>query len=283
MDDFGFRFGGIARLYGQAALERLRCSHVLVVGIGGVGSWTVEALARTGVGRLTLVDLDDVCVSNINRQLHALDDTIGRSKAEVMAARARGISPGIRVDAVAEFFNADNALRLLGMDSSISGARPDVVVDAIDSMSNKARLIALCHGASIPVVVCGAAGGRRDPTQVRISDLANVTHDRLLSEVRKRLRKEHGFPRDGRRLRIDCVHSAEAQVFPGTDGAVCAERPEVDGADLRLNCASGFGSATFVTGTFGFAAAARAVAILTAGSAAASGGAKSPDEPSERT
>ena len=270
MDDFGFRFGGIGRLYGQEALARLRRSHAMVIGIGGVGSWTVEALARTGVGRLTLVDLDEVCVSNVNRQLNALDDTVGNAKVEVMAARVRSISPGVRVDAIPEFFTADNAARLLGLEPGQEEDRPDVVVDAIDSMNNKVRLIARCHAAGIPRVVCGAAGGRRDPTQVRISDLALVTHDRLLSEVRKRLRKEHGFSRDGRRLKIDCVHSAEAQVFPGNDGTVCSERPETDGAGLRLNCASGFGSATFVTGAFGFAAAARAIGRLTASSAPAS-------------
>ena len=263
MSDFDFRFGGIARLYGTAALSRFRAAHVMVVGIGGVGSWVVEALARSGIGRLTLVDLDEVCVSNINRQLHALDSTVGRSKVEVMVERVRTISPEARVEGRVEFFTADTASRLLGLETdSISEDRPDFVVDAIDAMSNKVRLIALCQGAGIPLVVCGGAGGRRDPTEVRVADLATVTHDRLLSEVRKRLRREHGFSRTSKKLRIECVHSAEAPVFPGRDGQVCATRASDNEMPLRLNCESGFGSATQVTGTFGFAAAARVLARL---------------------
>ena len=263
MSDFDFRFGGIARLYGTAALSRFRAAHVMVVGIGGVGSWVVEALARSGIGRLTLVDLDEVCVSNINRQLHALDSTVGRSKVEVMVERVRTISPEARVEGRVEFFTADTASRLLGLETdSISKDRPDFVVDAIDAMSNKVRLIALCQGAGIPLVVCGGAGGRRDPTEVRVADLATVTHDRLLSEVRKRLRREHGFSRTSKMLRIECVHSAEAPVFPDRDGQVCATRASDNEMPLRLNCESGFGSATQVTGTFGFAAAARVLARL---------------------
>ena len=263
MSDFDFRFGGIARLYGTAALSRFRAAHVMVVGIGGVGSWVVEALARSGIGRLTLVDLDEVCVSNINRQLHALDSPEGRSKVEVMVERVRTISPEARVEGRVEFFTADTASRLLGLETdSISKDRPDFVVDAIDAMSNKVRLIALCQGAGIPLVVCGGAGGRRDPTEVRVADLATVTHDRLLSEVRKRLRREHGFSRTSKKLRIECVHSAEAPVFPGRDGQVCATRASDNELPLRLNCESGFGSATQVTGTFGFAAAARVLARL---------------------
>lgn len=263
MSDFDFRFGGIARLYGTAALSRFRAAHVMVVGIGGVGSWVVEALARSGIGRLTLVDLDEVCVSNINRQLHALDSTVGRSKVEVMVERVRTISPEARVEGRVEFFTADTASRLLGLETdSISKDRPDFVVDAIDAMSNKVRLIALCQGAGIPLVVCGGAGGRRDPTAVRVADLATVTHDRLLSEVRKRLRREHGFSRTSKKLRIECVHSAEAPVFPDRDGQVCATRASDNELPLRLNCESGFGSATQVTGTFGFAAAARVLARL---------------------
>lgn len=159
MDDIQFRFGGMARLYGQTGLERLRRAHVMVVGIGGVGSWAVEALARSGVGRLTLIDLDEVCVSNINRQLHALDETVGRAKVEVMAERVRGIHSAIRVLPVMEFFTAETAERLLGLEADGSESRPEVVIDAIDSMNNKVRLISLCQRASIPVVVCGAAGG----------------------------------------------------------------------------------------------------------------------------
>ena len=206
MSDFGFRFGGLARLYGAAGLARLRAAQVLVVGLGGVGSWTVEALARSGVGVLTLVDLDDICVSNVNRQLPALDGTIGRAKAEVLAERVRGINPECRVEARVEFFTEDSAERLLqrgaggGERGRADRLTPDFVVDAIDSVANKCRLIALCRAQGIPLVSCGGAGGRRDATQVRVVDLARTTHDRLLSEVRKRLRQAHGFPREGKKF-----------------------------------------------------------------------------------
>ncbi len=256
MDEVSERFGGVARLYGGAALSRFLGAHVMVVGIGGVGSWTAEALARTGIGRVTLVDLDEICVTNVNRQVHALEETVGLPKVEVMARRLRSIAPGIRVDAVTEFFHSENALRLLGLEPGMEGSRPDVVVDAIDAMANKVRLIALCHGNGIPVVVCGAAGGRRDPTRIHSADLAEATHDRLLAEVRKRLRKEHGLSRDGSRLGIPCVFSPETQMFPDGEGGVCAERRSGPDQPMRLNCATGFGSAAVVTGTFGFAAAA---------------------------
>jgi tRNA A37 threonylcarbamoyladenosine dehydratase len=270
MSDYDFRFGGIGRLYGAQALARFRTAHVLVVGIGGVGSWVVEALARSGVGRLTLVDLDEVCVSNVNRQVPALDGQIGRAKVEVMAERARAIAPEIRVDAKMEFFTAETAERLLGLDAgaeaeagALAGSRPELVVDAIDHVGNKVLLIARCQAAGLPVVVCGGAGGRRDPTAVRVTDLARVTHDRLTSEVRKRLRKEHGFPRGEKRFGIDCVCSGELPVFPQRDGTVCGDRVTGEpGESRRLNCDWGFGSASFVTGAFGFAAAARVLARL---------------------
>jgi tRNA A37 threonylcarbamoyladenosine dehydratase len=253
--DYEFRFGGLARLYGKAGLARLRAAHVLVVGVGGVGSWTVEALARSGVGALTLVDLDEVCVSNVNRQLPALDGTVGRAKVEVLAERVRAINPGCRVDARMEFFTEESAERLLTPPY-------DHVVDAIDSVMNKCRLIALCRGKGLPIVVCGGAGGRRDATQVRVVDLARATYDRLLSETRKRLRQAHGFPRGEKKFGVDCVCSEELPVFPHRDGTVCAvaEAPVAgEAAGHRLNCDWGFGSATFVTGTFGFAAAGVAV------------------------
>lgn len=256
------RFDGLARLYGQAGLQRLVAAHVLVVGVGGVGSWVVEALARSAVGTLTLVDLDELCISNINRQLPALDSTLGRAKVEVMAERIRAINPDCRVHERIEFFTADNAERLL-LDAV---PKVDFVVDAIDAVANKCRLIALCHARKIPVVVCGGAGGRRDPTQIRLTDLALATHDRLLSEVRKRLRKDHGFPRNGKKFGLPCVCSAELPVFPQKDGTVCAAAaaPAEPGESRRLNCDWGFGSATQVTGAFGFAAAAAVVNRLVA-------------------
>lgn len=249
------RFGGIARLVGAAGLQQLRAAHVCVVGIGGVGSWTVEALARSGVGALTLIDLDEVCVTNVNRQLHALDGTVGRAKVQVMAERVRLINPECRVTPVAEFFTEQSAQRLLA-------PRFDCVVDAIDAVANKCRLLSLCDARKLPAISCGAAGGRLDATAVRVADLADVTHDRLLAEVRKRLRKEHGFPPTGKRLGIACVFSPEAPVAPAP--ADCANAVgELESP--RLNCEWGYGSATFVTGTFGFAAAGWVVRKIAAG------------------
>ena len=257
MSDYDFRFGGIGRLYGADGLTRLRAAHVCVIGIGGVGSWTVEALARSGVGHLTLVDLDEVCVSNINRQLHALNAEIGRAKTEVMAERVRGINPECAVHPALEFFTEASADALLS-------THYDFVVDAIDSLANKCLLIARCRDRKIPLVTCGGAGGRRDPTAVRIADLACTTHDRLLQKVRDRLRKDFGFPRGENRFGIDAVYSPESPVYPSRDGTVCAQREtDGNGQALRLNCDSGFGTATFVTGTFGFVAAAHVVRKIT--------------------
>ncbi len=258
MSDFETRFGGIARLFSEEGLQRLRRAHVGVVGIGGVGSWVVEALARTGVGRLTLIDLDEVCVSNVNRQLHALDGTVGQMKGEVMAARVRLINPDCQVTAVTEFFTEDNAERLLA-------AGFDHVVDAIDGVTNKCRLIAHCHARKIPIVSCGAAGGRTDATAVRVADLVKVTDDRLLFEVRRKLRKYHGFPRGGKKFGVECVYSPEPPVYPRKDGTVCGAPDAAPREDLKLNCDWGFGSAVFVTGTFGFAAAGVVVKQIAAG------------------
>ena len=249
------RFGGIARLVGPEGLRRLRAAHVCVVGIGGVGSWTVEALARAGIGALTLIDLDEICVTNINRQIHALDGTVGRAKVDVMAERVQRISPECRVMPVTEFLTEANAARLLAPGFSF-------VVDAIDSVANKCRLLAACRERNLPVIACGAAGGRLDATAVRVADLADVTHDRLLAEVRKRLRKEPGFPALGNKLGMPCVFSPETPIRP--EPSACAADGQESEATPRLNCEWGYGSATFVTGTFGFVAAGWVVRKLAA-------------------
>jgi tRNA A37 threonylcarbamoyladenosine dehydratase len=253
MSDFDQRFGGIGRLFAAEGLARLRASHVCVVGIGGVGSWAVEALARSGIGELTLVDLDEICVSNVNRQLHALDGEIGRPKVEVMARRVQAINPGCVVRPISAFFTESNAKDLLAQ-------RFDYLLDAIDSSTKKAHLIALCRELGIPVLTTGAAGGRRSPTAIRVADLSQSSHDRLLRETRTKLRVRHGFPRGDKPLKVDCVFSTEPQVYPGKAGTVCAEREP--GADLRLNCNTGYGTASFVTGTFGLVAAAHIVQKL---------------------
>lgn len=259
MSDYEFRFGGIARLYGRAGLERLRRARVCVVGIGGVGSWVVEALARSGIGHITLVDLDEICVSNVNRQLPALEGTIGRAKVEVMAERVRAIHPEAEIKTLPIFFTETTAAEILAPGF-------DYVVDAIDSVANKCRLIVSCRERNIPVLVCGGAGGRRDATQVRLADLTQVSHDRLIAQLRKRLRKEHNFPASGEKFGIPAVYSNEAPVFPQADGSVCGERDpqadSVEGETVRLNCNWGLGSATFVTGAFGFVAAGEVVRQL---------------------
>ncbi|MCB1128875.1 MAG: tRNA threonylcarbamoyladenosine dehydratase [Verrucomicrobiae bacterium] len=253
MSDYAERFGGVARLFGRDAAGRLARASVCVVGIGGVGSWAAEALGRSGLGQLTLVDLDDVCVTNVNRQLPALDGAIGRPEVALMAERLRAINPEAVIHARQDFFTADNAAELLA-------PRFDFVVDAIDTPRLKALLVAACCARGIRVICSGGAGGRRDSTRVRTGDLSGSTHDRLLAEVRRRLRREHGFPPAGRRMGIDGVFSDEPPVFPSRDGGIC-EAPE-PGSGQRLDCRSGLGTACFVTGAFGFALAARVVARL---------------------
>lgn len=246
------RFSGIVRLYGGAAAERIRSARIAVIGVGGVGSWTAEALARTGVASLTLIDLDDVCLSNANRQLHALDGEVGRAKVDVMAERARRIHPGCDVRAIADFFTAETADTLLD-------AHYDVIVDAIDSRKHKCLLLARCRERGQAIITVGAAGGRRDPSLIRTADLADATHDGLLRRVRRRLRDEYGFPRAGA-FGIGAVYSTEAAWYPTPDGEVCLEGPK--DAALRLDCQSGYGTASFATGAFGLAAAAMAVDLV---------------------
>lgn len=243
VSDFESRFGGIARLYGRDGLARLRAAHVAVVGVGGVGSWTVEALARSGVGELTLIDADEICVSNVTRQLPALDGQIGVAKVEALAERMRKINPECKVHARQEFFSAETAEGLLA-------PHYEMVVDAIDVLGAKTTLIVECRTRGLPVFVSGSAGGRRDGTAVRIADLSKASHDPLLQKVRKRLRAEFGFPREGAgEFGVPCVFSPEPPTRPE------AETCEAGETGLRMDCNSGYGSVTFVTGAFGFAAA----------------------------
>ncbi|MBI5768542.1 MAG: tRNA threonylcarbamoyladenosine dehydratase [Verrucomicrobia bacterium] len=256
--DFRERFGGVGRLLGAAALPRLCAAHVAVIGGGGVGSWTVEGLARSGVGALTLVDLDDVCVTNVNRQLPAVEGAIGRPKVAVLAERVRLINPAGRVEVVPEFFTEASAARLLA-------PRFDCVVDAIDSVANKARLIAACVERKLPCVTVGGAGGKRDATKLRTGDLGEATGDELLRQVRKKLRRDHGFAAgEGNVYGVRAVWSGEKPMFPWADGTC---RVDVEpGSNLKLDCASGFGTAVWVTGAFGLAAAGEAVRVIVEGS-----------------
>jgi tRNA A37 threonylcarbamoyladenosine dehydratase len=252
MDAFQQRFNGIARLYGDKALDTFRNAHIAIIGIGGVGSWTAEALARSGIGRLTLIDLDEVCISNSNRQLHTLTETIGQSKAQVMAERMRSINPDIQVQAIHDFFTSTTAENLLGLPF-------DLIVDAIDSLKNKCLLIARCQQLNIGLVTVGGAGGRRDPTHVRQADLSSTSNDGLLRQVRRELRQHYNFPKEGS-FDIPAIFSTEMPVFPTADGKVCL-KPQA-GQGGKGGCEQGYGAASFVTGTFGFAAASAALSLL---------------------
>lgn len=260
MSSYDARFGGVSRLFSAAGLDRLRRAHVCVIGIGGVGSWAVEALARSGVGALTLVDLDDICVTNVNRQLHAVDGEIGKSKVDAMARRVAAINPECSVRPVHAFFTEASVAEILQ-------PRFDYVLDAIDSPSKKCLLIASCRERAIPIFTVGGAGGRREAAALKVTDLAFSTHDRLLAAVRSQLRSDFGFPRGEKKsFGVDCVHSTEPAAYPQTSGAECAT-PE-PGTSLRLDCDSGYGTACFVTGTFGFVAAGYVVQRIAGGASA---------------
>lgn len=244
--DAGRRFGGVGRLYGEAAAEAFRAAAVCVVGIGGVGSWAAEALARSAVGRLTLIDLDMVAESNANRQIHALDDAWGKAKVDAMRERILAINPACEVRVVEDFASEENLSSLLG--------GHDLVIDAIDQARVKVAMAAWCVAAGIPLVMAGGAGGKQDPAQIRIDDLARTSQDPLLAKVRAQLRKVHGFPKDPkRRFGITAVYSGEPLQRP----VAC----ESDAAPQGLSCA-GYGSGVCVTAPFGFFAAAAALRIV---------------------
>lgn len=251
-DDYALRFGGIERLYGRRASLAFREAHVAVAGLGGVGSWAAEALVRNGIGTITLIDMDDVCVSNTNRQLHALDGQYGRTKTDVMAERLRAINPQADIRIHFGFVTAGNVADLITRDM-------DGVVDAIDSVKSKAALIAHCQRQKIPLVVAGGAGGQIDPTRIEVADLSRTTQDPLLAKVRNLLRREYGFSRNPkRRFGIEAVYSTEQLVYPAADGEVCHQKPTT-GGPVRLDCATGFGAAAPVTATFGLIAASRLI------------------------
>ena len=238
--DLQRRFGGLERLYGVEGAARIRAAHVVVVGIGGVGSWTAEALARSGVGELTLIDLDNVAESNINRQIHALTTTVGMAKVDAMRERIAQINPQCVVHCVEDFVTPENWLELLPADAH-------AVIDACDQV--KAKLVMAVHARKrrYPFVSVGAAGGKRLAHKVDVDDLSVTTHDPLLAQLRYRLRKEHGAPRDGKKMGVTCVFSREAVAPPD---ASC-QLPQGDGS---LNC-HGYGSVVAVTATFGQCAA----------------------------
>jgi tRNA threonylcarbamoyladenosine dehydratase len=234
------RFGGLARLYGVDGAARIRAAHVVVVGVGGVGSWTVEALARSGVGHLTLIDLDHVAESNINRQIHALDETVGMAKVEAMRQRIAQINPDCVVTCIEEFVEPTNWPHIL------NGVAVDAVVDACDQIQAKTAMAAWALKQRALFITVGAAGGKRLAHKVDIDDLCHTSHDPLLAKLRYNLRRAHGAARDGKKIGVACVFSREAVAPPD---ASC----DVSG-DGSLNC-SGYGSVVSVTATFGQCAA----------------------------
>ena len=236
------RFSAVARLYGAAAMPRLASARVAVVGLGGVGSWAAEALARSGIGALRLIDADEVCIGNSNRQSHALAGNYGKPKAAVLHDRLLAISPGLAVEPVQRFLTVDRMDLLAGCDA---------VLDACDALAVKVALIVHCRRHRQPVVTSGSAGGRADATQVRVRDLSRTEHDALLALVRKRLRQQHGFPRNpDRYFGVSAVYSLENVRQPPEDA--CAPGGGLD-------CGGGLGSVMHVTATFGMAAAGRII------------------------
>lgn len=251
------RFAGIDRLYGAGTIERLAACKVAVVGMGGVGSWIVEALARTAVGQLTLIDADDVCVSNTNRQLPAMAGAYGRNKARLMAERCQAINPLCQVEVIESFLTPANQEQLLGQGF-------DLVIDACDSFRVKVEAIVWCRRRKIPLLTIGAAGGRTDPTQVRVRDLSRTEHDAMLALIRRKLRTEFNFPANPKRyFGVPAVYSLENVKYPQADGSVCGIRPDLGpDAALNLDCGGGLGAATHITGAFAFAAVGKAIEML---------------------
>lgn len=245
VDNYEQRFGGIGRLYTPEGLAKLRQSHVCVIGIGGVGSWAVEALARTGIGKITMIDMDDICVTNINRQIHAMTGTVAQLKTEAMKERVEKINPECVIEIIDDFITPKNIPEYLNRGY-------DYVLDAIDSVRTKAALIAYCKRNKIKLITTGGAGGQTDPSQIQIADLSKTIQDPLASRVRSLLRKEYNFSQNPKRkFGIDCVFSTQPLIFPKM-GEGCE-------VSATMNCANGFGAVTMVTATFGFFAVSRVI------------------------
>jgi len=252
-DEYQQRFSGIERLYGKQAFSWLRNMRVCVIGLGGVGSWAVEALARSGVEHLLLIDYDEIALTNINRQIHALDSTLGEKKAQALQQRVAEINPACQCDVIDDFTTDRNLFDHLPADAGI-----DYVLDAIDSIKFKAALIYYCKRNKIPVITTGAAGGLTDPTQIMIKDLTRTYNDPLAAKVRAQLRAQHGYTRNLKRyFGVECVFSAQQQAYPREDGSIGHQKPGIHG--VHLDCTMGYGSASFVTATMGFVAVSRAI------------------------
>jgi tRNA threonylcarbamoyladenosine dehydratase len=238
------RFSGVARLYGMHGFSRIRAAHAVIVGIGGVGSWAAEALARSGIGRITLIDLDVVAESNLNRQSHATIASLGRNKVDAMRDRIISFAPDCVVNCIDDFVDTNNVATILPADASF-------VIDAIDKVYAKAALIAHCVKSGVPVFVCGGVGGKTDASKLTVSDLATTEQDALLAKLRLMLRREYGFPRAGRKFKVPVVYSKERQLGSAED------------AGAGLACA-GYGSAMHMTAGLGMLVAGQALTLVAA-------------------
>jgi len=242
--DFQRRFGGVARVYGESSLECFTQAHIIVIGIGGVGSWVVEALARNAIGKLTLIDMDVIAESNINRQLPALSTTLGRDKTTVMKERVLNINEACKVRTIDDFLTEENISQLIDENA-------DYVIDCIDNSRIKAALIAWCKRNKLPIITIGGAGGQIDPEKIKVADLSRTEHDPLLSKTRKLLRQQYNFATNPkRRFGVACAFSTEHLRYPSDGGKTTQDKP--GDKSTNLSCAGGIGSSVMVTATFGF-------------------------------
>jgi tRNA threonylcarbamoyladenosine dehydratase len=260
--DFERRFGGVRRLYGDAGLAKLQAAHVVVIGIGGVGSWAAEALARNAVGALTLIDLDNIAESNFNRQIHALANNIGKAKVTAMHERIKEINPRCKVHEIEDFITPENVNDALGANIHAGGGM--VIIDATDDVKAKVAIAALCKEKRIPLIISGGAGGKLDATKIQAADLSVVQGDKLLAKIRNLLRRDFNFPKASNtkksaKFGLMAVFSDEQIVKPE---ALC-DAPAGDVSLTGLNCA-GYGSSVNVTATFGFVCAQLALQSLLA-------------------
>ncbi len=239
------RFGGIQRLYGQTAFEKFCRAHICVIGLGGVGSWAAEALARSAIGNITLIDLDNVAESNVNRQSHAYSGEFGRPKVEAMADHINKVNPQCQVNKIEDFVSIDNVRELMTKDF-------DYVIDCADSHRVKAAMVAHCRRNKIKIITVGSAGGQTDPTQIHVCDLINTDQDALLAKMRKLLRQQYGFTHTPKhRFNVPAVYSSEQLSYPSEEGEVTLQKPETA---KDLSCAGGIGSVMTVTASFGLVA-----------------------------
>jgi len=246
------RFDGLGRVFGVSALAALQRGHFCIVGIGGVGSWAAEACARSGIGKITLIDHDDIDISNTNRQIHTLSDNFARSKVEVLRERILAINPECECNAVDDLVTRANL-------DKFDFSQFDYVIEAIDHVSHKLSLMHHCRRNKIRCISTGGAGGRLDPTQIQVKDLTLSFNDPLLAKVRSHLRQQLGYSRNPkRRYAMDCVFSSEQALYPAADGAVSHEKPESP-ERTTLDCNNGIGSFVGVTASFGFTAASHAI------------------------